>query len=361
MIFKVLVIGNDLPLQTGFLSRASRNCISYQLYNTLGVTLGVARFDYPENLNVILQMWSLPSTERVRGITRSYAKGHRAIITVVRPAEVKSIPRILQDLALTSDTLHMVVVVGGSVIETENEVSRLGSFFESEPVVEAIQNVEDAVHIVADQLVNRGEKNQVLPLIGSITESECPPFEPPPPASATPLNSDNEVEEIKEIALDFGLRIVGDSCAVELREGATWVNMRTGAVQIEPEICRICTKMCKRKSTLCIVGTDSGWSSENLRSRALLTIAKLYALSSRTLPQHVERQIHGASVCTNFHLNPEIEIEEMPDSLLTCPNRSESRNSLLEVAKDRMKEGRLSEAGYSMLKKKLHNLEASRS
>ena len=137
--------------------------------------------------------------------------------------------------------------------------------------------------------------------------------------------------------------------------------MRTGALRIEPQICRLCTLNCKRKYNLCIVGTDSGWSSEDLQSRALLTIAKIYALASRTLPQHVERQIRGASVCSKFRLNPEIAIEEMPDNLLMGLNRPESSRSLLEVAKERVKEGRLSEGGYSMLKKKLHNLEASRS
>ncbi len=192
IIFKVLVVGNDLPLQTGFLSRVSGDCFSHQLYNTLGVSLGVSRFDYLENLEVILQLWSLPSTERIRGITRSYVKGHRAIIVVAKPEEVESIPLILQNLSLTSETLFMVVVVG-SVIETEDEINKLGPYFESQPLVYAIQNVEDAVRLVAKHLVNYKEKNQVLPLIGSILENECPPFEPEPPASTTPPNSDREV------------------------------------------------------------------------------------------------------------------------------------------------------------------------
>ncbi len=231
MIFKVLVVGNDLPLQTGFLNRVSGDCFSYQLYNTLGVSLGVSRLHYPENLEVILQLWSLPSTERIRGITRSYVKGHGAIIVVVRPEEVESIPLLLQGLSLTSETLFMVVVVG-SVIETENEINKLGSYFETQTVVHAIQNVKDAVRRVANHLVKLKEKNQVLPLICSIPESECPPFELQPPPSAT----------------------------------------------------------------------------------------------------------------------------EMSDYLLMGLNRSESRKSLLEVAEERLNEGRLSEAGYSMLKKKLHNL-----
>lgn len=360
MIFKVLIVGNDLPLQTGFLSRASGDCISYQLYNTLGVTLGVSRFDFPQNLNVILQLWSLPSTERVSGLTKSYVKGHRAIIIVVRPDEVGSIPELLQDLSLSTETLFMVVITG-SVREAEEEINKLEPFLNITPHVHAFQNVDDAVKIVSDHLVNRRESKGVLPIIGAIPEGECPPFEPQPPASATPPNSDDEVEEIREIALDLGLRIVGDFCAVELSEGSVWIDLRTGASRIEPDTCRFCTLSCKRKSNLCIVGTDSGWSSQNLRSRALLTIAKIHGLLSRTLPINVERQIHSASACSKFILNPEVAIEEIPDGLLAGLKRSESRMSLLKVAKERVNEGRLSEAGYSMLKKKLHNLETSRS
>jgi hypothetical protein len=360
MIFKVLVIGQNLPLQTGFLNRTSGDCISYQLYNTLGVSLGVSRFDYPENLNVILQLWSLPSTERVRGITRSYIKGHKAVIVVVRPDEVDSIPQLLQNLSLTSETLFMVVIVG-SVLEAEDQISLLGSFFEMQPTVQAFPNVDCAVKLVADHLVNHGDEKQVLPLIGAMTEEECPTFEPEPPISTTPPNSDSEIEEIREIALDLGLRVVGNLCAIEMKEGISWVDMRTGTVQIEPEICRLCVSSCKKKTNLCIVGTDSGWSSENLESGALLTIAKIHALSSRKLPKHVMKQIHGASSCNRFQISPKVSMDEIPEEVLCGFDRPESRMSLLEVAEERLREGRLSEAGYSMLKKKLHNLESSQS
>jgi hypothetical protein len=151
----------------------------------------------------------------------------------VKPEEVESIPLLLQDLSLTSEKLFMVVVVG-SVIETEDEISKLGSYFESQPVVFAIQNVENAVKLVANHLAICKEKNQVLPLIGSISEKECLPFEPQPLACFTLPNSDRKV--------------------------------------------------------------------------------------------------------------------------LMGLNRPEYRKSLLEVAEERLNEGRLSEAGYSMLKKKLHNL-----
>jgi hypothetical protein len=279
---------------------------------------------------------------------------------VVRPDEIASIPQLLQDLSLTSETLFMIIVVG-SVLEAENEIDRLGSFFESSPKVQAVPDVDTAVKLMADRIVHRSEENQYLPLVGVMTEDECPEFEPEPPISSTPPNSEDELQEIRDIALDLGLRIVGDLCAVKLNEGISWVDMKTGAVQIEPQICRLCSSSCKKKSNLCIIGTDSGWSSEKLRSRALLTIAKIHALSSRNLPRHVEKQIHGASTCTRFELNAEASFEDIPEVVLNRFEGPEVPKSPLEAAEERLREGRLSQAGYSMLKKKLHNLEASQS
>ncbi|MHA1949410.1 MAG: hypothetical protein ACW99G_05335 [Candidatus Thorarchaeota archaeon] len=236
-VFKVLVVGEDILLQTGFLKRISGNSISYQLYNTLGVSFGVSSFDYPNNLNVILQLWSLPSTERVRGITRSYVKGHSAVIVIVRPKELRSIPRLLQDLSLTSETMFIIAVVG-SVVRAEDEINKLCSFFDFHPTVQALTSVNSVVRFVSDNLVKR-DKSRSLPLIGVLSVDECPSYEPQPPVSYIPPIS-----------------------------GSSLIEIRNGLV---------------------------------------------------------------------------------------------SRKSLLEVAEERLREGRLSEAGYSMLKKKVNNLEALRS
>ncbi|TFG28676.1 hypothetical protein EU527_16995, partial [Candidatus Thorarchaeota archaeon] len=60
MIFKVLVLGRDIALQTGFLCRASGNNVSTQLFNTLGVSLGVAKNNQRDDISVAIQLWVLP-------------------------------------------------------------------------------------------------------------------------------------------------------------------------------------------------------------------------------------------------------------------------------------------------------------
>ncbi|MHA1964109.1 MAG: hypothetical protein ACW97G_05935 [Candidatus Thorarchaeota archaeon] len=359
MIFKVLVVGSDLPLQTGFLSRASGGRVSCQLYNSIGLSLGVVKFEYPDNLSVVLQLWSIPYSERMEGLSRNFTKGHRAIVLILRPHEIENIPNMFNHLSLSPETPIIVVVVG-PVREAEAGLYQLDAFFGSQLHVHAVQSINGVMGFVAKDLASRSSKKSLLPMVVALDDEVCPIYVPTYPETSTPPNSIEEINEISSIAIDLGLRVVNDSCAVEVDEGVAWVCMKTGSILLEPGICRYCSHSCKRQSNICIVGTDTGWSSINLGSRALLTIAKIYAFTARMLPIHVKKQIERTTVCTRFDTNPAIPIEEIPDRILSGFKETDSGESLLEAARERVKEGRLSEDVYSMLKKKLHNLESSR-
>jgi hypothetical protein len=360
MIFKVLVIGNDLPLQTGFLSGASGNRVSCQLYNTLGLTLGVVKHDYPENLNIVLQLWSIPCSERLEGLSRSFTKGHSAIIVILRPDEILNIHELFSRFNLSPKT-PLVVVVVGSVREAEAGSNHLDEFVGLKLPVHAVQTIDDVMKLVTEALLVGNSKEKLLPMIVSLDNDVCPIYVPTLPETSMQPNSIEEIREISSIAIELGLRIIGDSCAIELNQGVAWVCMKTGTIRMEPGICRYCAHSCKRNSNICIVGTDAGWSSTELRSRALLTIAKIYALSARMIPMHVRKQIQRTTICTRFDPNPVIPIEEIPDEILSGFKEIDSGKSLLEAARERVSEGRLSKDIFSMLKKKLSNLEASRS
>jgi hypothetical protein len=315
--------------------------------------------EYPDDRNIALQLWSIPSLERMEGLSRNFTKGHSAIIAILRPHEIEDIPSMFERLSLTPDTPLMIVVVG-SVREAEAASFQLDAFLDSQLPVHASQSIDEILHSVADGLLTLSSAKCPLPMIVAVDEETCPLYEPTLPVGSTPPNSIDEINEIRTIAIDLGLRIIGDSCAVELDEGVAWVCMKTGGIKLEPGICRYCSHYCKRHSSICIVGTDTGWTTLNLGSRALLTIAKIYAMTARTLPKHVENQIERTTVCSRFDLNPAIPIEDIPDEILSGFRDKDSRNSLLEAAKERVKEGRLSKDVYTMLKKKLDNVESSR-
>ncbi|MFW9962895.1 MAG: hypothetical protein ACFFCX_04995 [Candidatus Sifarchaeia archaeon] len=360
MIFKVLVIGNNLPLQTGFLSGASRDRVSCQLYYSIGLTLGVVKYNYPKNLSVALQLWSIPCSDRMEGLSRSFTKGHRAIILVIKPDEIANIPELFNRLSLSPKT-PLIVVAVGSVRETEAESYQLDAFFGSQLSVYAIQNIDDVMRLVTETLISGNSTKSPLPMIVALEEEACPIYEPETPEISTPPNTVEEINEITSVAIELGLRVIGESCAIELDEGVAWVSMKTSAIRMEPGICRYCAHSCRRQSKICIVGTDTGWSSSELGSRALLTIAKIYALSARMLPIHVMKQIQRTTICFKFDPNPAIPIEEIPDEILSGFKETDSGKSLLEAASERVREGRLSKDVFSMLKKKLQNLELSRS
>ena len=359
MIFKVLVIGNDLPLQTGFLSRAAGERVSCQLYNSLGLSLGVVRFDYPDEQSVILQLWSIPLSERMEGLSRNFTRGHSAIILILRPDEIESVPLMFERLSLKTQTPLMIVIVG-SVREAEAGSYQLDAFLGSQLPVQAVQIIEEITESVAEGLLKKDSSRSPLPKIVALNEEVCPLYEPTLPEPSSPANSIEEINQIREIAIDLGLRVVEETCAVEMDEGVAWVCMKTGAISLEPGICRFCTHYCKRQAKICIVGTDTGWSSLNLGSRALLTIAKIYALTARMLPSHVKRQVERSIVCLRFNPNPAIPIEDIPDQYMSGFKDTKAGESLLEAAKKRVKEGRLSKDAYTMLKRKLQNLESSR-
>jgi hypothetical protein len=358
MIYKVLIIGNDLPLQTGFLSRASGNRVSCQMYNTIGLSLGVVTHDYPSGQRVILQLWSIPYSERLDRLSRNFTRGHSAIILIIRPDEVESVPRMFDHLSLSPKTPLMIVVVG-SVREAEACSSQLDTFLGEHFPVEAMQTIEEVTNGIAMGLLTRNSKERKLTMIVALDEEICPLYEPTLPAIASPPNTLDEVYEIRAIALDLGLRVVRESCVVEMDEGLAWICMKTGTIILEPIICRFCSNSCRRQSKICIVGTDAGWSTLSLGSKALLTIAKIYALTARMLPVHVMKQIERSTICFRFNPNPAIPIEEMPDRILSGFKNPESGKSLLDAAKERVKEGRLSKDAYILLRKKLHNLVSS--
>jgi hypothetical protein len=123
MVFKVLVLGRDLPLQTGFLNRVSGERVSNQLYRTLGVSLGIARNDDQHDISVVLQLWSLPLDERLNGITQTFTKGHRGVIIIAKPDEIEQIPSLLQSFGINPSP-NLTIVIVGDIRGIESELAR---------------------------------------------------------------------------------------------------------------------------------------------------------------------------------------------------------------------------------------------
>jgi hypothetical protein len=358
MVFKVLVLGRDLPLQTGFLNQVSGERVTNQLYRTLGVSIGIARNDDQSEMSIKLQLWSLPLDERLSGITKTFTKGYRGVIAITRPEEIDSIRTLLQEFNV-DPSQNLVIVIVGNVHGIEEDIAARIPFDEKFLDIHSAATAEDVTDIMIHQLLTREKSHEDRISVVFLDESQCPLYEPREPIGKEPACSEYEVEELRSLLISQGIRVIEDSCLVELTEGTASICLRTGAVRLNPEICKYCRHECKRNTNICIIAVDSGWSTNDVGQRALLTAAKILALVNRELPNHVEMQIQRACRCSQFEVNPD-QLDQLPTNL-TEPHLRNAylRKTLLEVATDRLKEGRLTKNAYNILKRKLVSVQKS--
>ncbi len=349
MICKVLIIGADPMLQAGFLSIASGSALSYRLYASLGVGIGVARVSIGDKTELTYQMWSIPNRERWSGITQNFARGHRARIAVIRPEDSARLEAVTE---LTSDgapTPLLVVIVGEPSSENTADLS---TFLCSEAKPQHAESVMEVLTKLGEFLTDQSPSAKQRPRT-LILDSEACHSVRPDGMDPLMINTDEEVEEIEALVSDLALESRHEICFVPVERGVAEVSMRTGSVAFSPVICQLCAHICRRRANICIVSVGAGWSSASLGDRALLTMAKIHALAGGNLPAHIENQISCASQCSHFCLSDEFgpDAESLLDSLGYVPQ--DRTEPLLDNAERRVREGRLGTVAYDMLKRGL--------
>jgi hypothetical protein len=358
LIFKALVMGYNLELQAGFLSRASSVPPAFQLYSALGLGLGVARVEQDDEFEVAIQLWSLPLIERCEGITNSFVRGHRAVIAVLAPDDIPRLPEILDSVPVESYRNLMIVII------TEDQCSdtlqdELRTILGYRIDLQSISSVQIAMSILANSIIH--DREEPLPSALQITPSACPTLRPVMVTSSTPLNTEQEVKFICDLAFEFGFETSTTSCIVHLKEGIAEIDLLSGSVSFKPNICTFCEKSCKRNTNICIVRKEFGWSNIKLGNRALLTIAKIYALANRELPEHVDKQIARTTVCQNFTLLPNLfEDKKLLSELIELGYIQQfGKWTLLEEAEKRVKNGQLSQDAYKIIRSMLERVRSS--
>ncbi len=352
MIFKILILGGNPGRRNGFLRAAAGERISCQLHSSIGVSLGVAQTHLSSGENVALQFWALPNDPQYDGLIKSFVKGHKGIILILEAGDEGRIESFFENIPVESVHSTLAVIVGAvqdrAAIMTELRQA-VGKPLE--------RSSAKLVHEVVDIMAAAMTGNDGLPMVVEIPEAACPIYEPELRIGTEEHNSPEEVEEIRNVAHGLGLRTSGNTCEIEVEEGRLQVSMLSGRVLMRPTICEYCRKNCSRRINICIIGQDSGWSSDSHRTKAMLTMAKIVALAERDLPQHVENQLLRSSICRDFAAR-----DDAPAEILETLIRSDApynKESLLEVADRRVKEGRLPEPLYNMLKRRLERVSSA--
>jgi hypothetical protein len=353
LIFKVLIVGRDIGLQTGFLTRVSGNSISTHLFNTLGVSLGIARYEENNEFTIALQLWTIPTNEQVEGISKNFTKGHRAVIVVLRPHELSGLREIFSTLSLEVNSRTIIVVVG-NYDEAKEACIASGCLPDEDIDAIPIGDISEVITQVAQRLTNEDETFESLPVFFVVDEMHCPVFEPHIQRAQEVECTTEEIDDIRDILLDYGMKVDGDACIIKMHEGEVRVSLRTGSVKLRADICNFCSHHCKRNANICIISIDSGWSSHGMSQKALLITAKVIALAERCIPSHIEAQFQRASMCGKFELDTDADEDKVPLEIFSPYHQQLPKGkSLLEVAEDRMNCGKLPKGAYNILKRRL--------
>jgi signal recognition particle receptor subunit beta len=359
-MFKALLLGVNAALKTGFLNIASEGTVAYQLHSTVGVGIGVSRCRLEDGGEAVLQLWALPTTERFPGLIQTFMRGHRGAIIVLRPEEADSFADLYRMLTDRSRKFLLVVIVR-SGRESETAIEKIAQILRTQPTVYHAESIGNIVDSFAAKLRGGDDSKTGLPYIVLLDEEACPPQDPILSPNQLPPNSKEEMSIIRENAKSFGVASTSTHCILELDEGIMKVDLSKGDAVLEPIICDYCLKKCVRRSKICIVGTDAGWSSEDLGARALLTMAKIYALATREIPDHVEKQLYQASRCSKIELPHDFGNKPQLEQRLAKLGYIKRGVSwtLLDEANRRRQDGRLSETDYESIARRIQSQEAA--
>ncbi len=353
LIQKVVVLGTNPALMAGYINQVSGSTIAYHLYSSLGVGIGVARTRAMSGHEIVLQLWLIPNDEKVPGINKSFSRGHTGAIIVVRGEDINQLEAIIS--TISPEAYHsLLFVIIGTQEEAEGALDIISNATCSVPRVEFHVNPREALSNLGDALVSRRTDKIAVPMIVCMDEDECPEYHHIQGRESIPECTMAEIDYIQEMAQKIGAYATPDTAEIKRPEGTFLVNIRTGSVNLTPVSCQLCVNDCKRDSNICIVESDSGWSSEGLGERALLIVAKIWGIYSGELPNHVKKQVRYAIQCNRFLPRVDLDIKEIEDAMKALGyQRSQRRRTLLEEASARVSDHRISKTVYDMLKSRL--------
>ncbi len=348
LIAKVLIVGDNPALLAGVLRQVSGRELSYQLYSSMGIGLGVARRRVHETTEVVMQLWSLPVGERILGINASMSRGTRGIIVIVDDLNSPALENILS--WFDNSRLHSfhIAVLKHRFPEIGDLMDTVGKWDLSMGEVREVEGIHSIMDEIAEDLVS-GQPGPSKIRFSILDENAIIPYEPQPRVGSIRLCNGQELGLLSAYAKDNGFDLNGRNAIVDLETGRIRINLVSGEVSLKPNICSDCERDCKRESRICVVGIDEGWSSRELGKRALLVMSKLHAFSSREFPLDVKNQITYASSCASFHRREQgasYSIRGSDD----FRKEGNKKSDLLNVAKKRVEENTLSTNAYSILR-----------
>ncbi|MFX0090912.1 MAG: hypothetical protein ACFFBD_04040 [Candidatus Hodarchaeota archaeon] len=140
------------------------------------------------------------------------------------------------------------------------------------------------------------------------------------------------------------------------------VSLRSGDVHLLPAICPLCQNKCSKRAYICIQTKGQGWTNYEygpIDQRALLIVAKIYAIINEDFNASVISKIHAASQCSHFKSKIIVNTSKRQRSkkrrffrTLGFSN-SDYNFKFLEELETRYREGKISEEVYNFHRNRL--------
>lgn len=359
IMVKALVLGTDIALQAGFVTQACQQGVSLHMYSILGVALGISRKSVGLDSEVVLQMWTIPTQERLPGLTKQFARGHRAAVILIRPDEIDSLEQLLRMLNEESKR-NLLVIVLDSDAEDGSQIERLTENIGANGTPMSLASVEGCMTCLCEKLALGLGSESSFPSVGFLDSGACSTLEQSLTFSGIAPSTPQEVTIISNNAVSLGYQCVGSNASKRLLEGEINIDLKTGKILFKPALCKYCVSPCKKEVNICIVAVDSGWASREIGGLALLTLAKLAAFSNRNLPEHVENQIRRACSCSEFEIACDnLETDSIFEELrIRGYVRTGRRLNLLDIAKRKVRDGGISQSVFDTLRNSLKRVES---
>ncbi len=359
IVYKTIVMGIEPDLQAGYVSGVSGESFSSQLFPSLGVTLGVTRCHIDEKTDYVFQLWSIPTHYEHGNILRKFYKGHKAVIIIVNHEDINGISDAITNLREDVTQAVLLLIVSDDPI-SEIEKREIDNILGQPLKLYSAEHLQDSIELLGVLLdeANREEKMKMGLVVLGI--DECERFTSNVTRMTLPPVTDEELEIITEYARTQGITCIDESCSFDYPEGYISMDLRSGNVRLKPKTCHNCKRSCKRNAGICIIGVDNGWSTDDIGSRAMLILAKIHALSTRIIPNHVEKQIRYATSCKYYTPDGSEESIRIESELAIKGYVLKKENSdFLDVAKERLMQKKLPQTAFNSLKRAFNKIRSS--
>lgn len=327
--FKVSLLGSVEELKSQFRERVSEATIKARNKRIIGVSIGGLQVPLTVDAagsrdhDAYLLLWDIACDSRFCALRPMYYRGSAAIIVVLDENSVDQLEDYYAEILerTTAVSLHFVICtrtqsadellgalfgcVGGEVDLGEFEVNHIRHPHE---VIEWVTRKFQAKlargfprdHFAISFLDERdlvAERRPVQrPLEYCRPEDTRDRVNPLTRVRVAELEAQLTRWHVPVDPADHAVTIRGEA-------GTFTVFLRDGATYLTPQKCLSCSRACKIRRYICIVGDSVGWASNpEMGQRELVILSKIVGLQADILPDHVREQIRRACAipCTSL-------------------------------------------------------------